>query len=67
MEEKYAYICTKERVIMIDKRTLEFILTDQQDELAERAEEILCHRKEDTLVDLTSFQAQVVIGVRRSG
>ena len=52
---------------MIDKRTLEFILTDQQDELAERAEEILCHRKEDTLVDLTSFQAQVVIGVRRSG
>lgn len=52
---------------MTDKRTLEFILTDQQDELAGREEETLCHRKEDTMVDLKSFQAQVVIGVRRSG
>ena len=52
---------------MIDKRTLEFILTDQQEEMLERAEEMLCHRKEAVLVDLKSTQAQVVIGVRRSG
>ena len=52
---------------MIDKRTLEFILTDQQEEMQERAEEMLCHRKEAVLVDLKSTQAQVVIGVRRSG
>lgn len=52
---------------MIDKRTLEFILTDQQEEMQERAEEVLCHRKEAVLVDLKSTQAQVVIGVRRSG
>lgn len=52
---------------MIDKRTLEFILTDQQEEMQERAEEMLCHRKEAVLVDLKSTQAQVVVGVRRSG
>lgn len=52
---------------MIDKRTLEFILTDQQEELLERGEEMLCRRKEAVLVDLKSSQAQVVIGVRRSG
>ena len=52
---------------MIDKRTLEFILTDQQEEMQERAEEVLCHMKEAVLVDLKSTQAQVVIGVRRSG
>jgi len=52
---------------MIDKRTLEFILSDQQEELEERSKEALCHRKEETLVDMTSTQAQVVIGVRRSG
>lgn len=52
---------------MIDKRVLEFILTDQQEEMQERAEEMLCRRKEAVLVDLKSSQAQVVIGVRRSG
>ena len=52
---------------MIDKRTLEFILTDQQEELQERADEMLCRRKEAVQVDLKSRQAQVVIGVRRSG
>ena len=53
--------------MMIDKRTLEFILTDQQEELKARAEETLCHRQEESAVDITSPQAQVVIGVRRSG
>jgi len=52
---------------MIDKRTLEFILSDQQEELEERSKEALCHRAEEALVDITSPQAQVVIGVRRSG
>ena len=52
---------------MIDKRTLEFILADQQEEMENKEHEMLCHRKEETLVDMNSTQAQVVIGVRRSG
>lgn len=52
---------------MIDKRTLEYILTDQQEELEEKAQDELCQRKEVVLVDTKSTQAQVVIGVRRSG
>ena len=46
---------------------LEFVLTEQQEELEARAEEVLCHRQEETQVDLQSSQAQCVIGVRRSG
>ena len=52
---------------MIDNRTLEFILTDQQEELEEKAQDELCQRKEIVLIDTKSSQAQVVIGVRRSG
>lgn len=52
---------------MIDKRTLEFIFSDQQEEIADRALEALCHRAEEKSVDLNSTQAQVVVGVRRSG
>lgn len=52
---------------MIDKRTLEFILTDQQEELEEKAQDMFCQREEMILVDTKSTQAQVVIGVRRSG
>ena len=52
---------------MIDKRTLEVILTDQQEELEARCKDYLCHREEEKLIDLKSPQAQVVIGVRRSG
>ena len=52
---------------MIDKRTLEFILYDQQEELESRAQEVICHRREESDLDLESTQAQVVIGVRRSG
>lgn len=51
----------------IDKRTLEMILTDQQEELEARRKDPLCHRGEEKLIDLTSPQAQVVTGVRRSG
>lgn len=53
--------------MLIDKRTLEVILNDQKEELAEWSEEQLCSRTEEGLVDLNSPQAQVVIGVRRSG
>ena len=52
---------------MVDKRTLEFILTDQREEMEGRADEALCQRREERLVDVNSTQAQVVIGVRRSG
>lgn len=53
--------------VFIDKRTLEVILTDQQEELEAKRNDRLCHRSEESLVDLKSPQAQVVIGVRRSG
>lgn len=53
--------------VVIDKRTLEVVLTDQQQELEARRKEVLCHRAEEQLIDLKSTQAQVVIGVRRSG
>ena len=53
--------------MMIDKRTQEFVLTEQQEELEARAQEMLCHRREEALIDIESPQAQVVIGVRRSG
>lgn len=52
---------------MIDKRILEFVLTEQQEELAHKTEQPFCRRKEEDLVDLHSAQAQVVIGCRRSG
>lgn len=52
---------------MIDKRTLEFILADQREEIMSRARETLCSRKEEALVELSSPQAQVVIGLRRCG
>lgn len=51
----------------IDKRTLEFVLTEQREELEDRAKENYCYRSEAELVDLSSTQAQVIIGVRRSG
>lgn len=52
---------------MIDTRTLEAILSDQKAELEARQQETLCHRQEEALVEINSPQAQVVIGVRRSG
>ena len=42
-------------------------MTDQQDELEIRRKDRLCFRKEEELIDLSSPQAQVVVGVRRSG
>ena len=52
---------------MMDKRILETILSDQQEELELKSSSHFCRRKEEELIDLTSNQAQVVIGVRRSG
>lgn len=51
----------------MDKRILETILTDQAEELALKQSIRFCQRKEEESIDLNSTQAQVVIGVRRSG
>lgn len=52
---------------VIDRRTLEVIFRDQKAEIDNWSDRHLCSRKEEGLVDLDSPQAQVVIGVRRSG
>lgn len=46
---------------------LERVLLDQQEELNAFREGDYCIRKEESLIDLSSNLAQVVIGVRRSG
>ncbi|MDE6301164.1 MAG: ATP-binding protein [Muribaculaceae bacterium] len=51
----------------MDKRILETILTDQAEELALKKNLHFCRRKEEDQIDLNSTQAQVIIGVRRSG
>lgn len=51
----------------MDKRILETILSDQAEELELKKKQKSCRRKEEDLIDPDSPQAQVVIGVRRSG
>lgn len=51
----------------MDKRVLENILSDQAEELKLKKSMRFCKRKEENYIDLNSVQAQVVIGVRRSG
>ncbi|MDE6287769.1 MAG: ATP-binding protein [Muribaculaceae bacterium] len=51
----------------MDKRTLETVLADQAEELSLKRRLHFCKRKEEDRIDLNSTQAQVVIGVRRSG
>ncbi|MDE5876291.1 MAG: ATP-binding protein [Muribaculaceae bacterium] len=51
----------------MDKRLLENILSDQVEELAFKKTLHFCKRQEEDKIDLQSPQAQVVIGVRRSG
>ena len=51
----------------MDKRILETILADQAEELELKKKLHFCKRKEEDRIDLQSTQAQVVIGVRRSG
>lgn len=50
-----------------DKRRLEAILRDQQEDLGHWKETRICDRAEAREIDLESPQAQVVTGVRRSG
>ena len=45
----------------MDKRKLEIILIDQQEELDTKRSLHFCQRKEEDLIDLNSPQAQVVI------
>lgn len=52
---------------MIDLRYLERTLVEQAQELQRRKLKHFCYRKEESLIDLDSPQAQVVIGVRRCG
>lgn len=51
----------------INIRELEVIFADQQEELEEKRKISFCQRMEERLIDLHSTQAQVIIGVRRSG
>lgn len=51
----------------MDKRILETILSDQAEELELKKKQKFCRRKEEDLIDPDSPQAQVVIGVKRSG
>ena len=53
--------------VIIDKRVLETILLDQEAEVVQWSNEKFCPRDEKDLIDFDSPQAQVVIGVRRSG
>jgi len=51
----------------MDIRELERVLYDQRDDLEQLRGLPLCHRPEESLINLDSKLAQVVIGVRRSG
>lgn len=51
----------------MEKRELETIISDQREELDAKRRLRLIHRSEEDLIDFQSPQAQVVIGVRRSG
>lgn len=51
----------------MDKRELETILSDQKEELLLKQTQHFCQREEEDKIDINSPQAQVVIGVRRSG
>ena len=56
-----SYLCTQNIIVMVDKRTLEFILTDQQEEMEGRAEEALCQRREESLIDFKSTHQRFAI------
>lgn len=51
----------------MDTRRLEEVISDQKQEIAKLMQKKFVERKEESLVDLNSNLAQVVIGVRRSG
>lgn len=66
MQHDLFYI-VKQMNTPINKRALEIVLTDQKNEIENRSQQHLCTRNEEKLIELNSPQAQVVIGVRRSG
>ena len=51
----------------MDKRLIEKVVTEQKEELAHLSQKHFCTRREESLIDLNSKLAQVIIGVRRSG
>jgi len=51
----------------MDLSKIERIVLDQQEEVEGKKSEGYVHRREESLVDLDSHLAQVIIGVRRSG
>lgn len=57
----------RKQALMIDKRIIEQVLSEQKEELTILRNLNFCSRKEEEQVDLDSNLAQVVIGVRRSG
>lgn len=65
MQENTIFAPMKE--MLIDRRKLEVALSDQKAEIEQWPHGQICPRDEKCLVDLDSPQAQVVIGVRRSG
>lgn len=51
----------------MNQTMIEQVLLDQQDELSALREDVLVSRPQESLINLSSKLAQVVIGVRRSG
>ena len=51
----------------MERQVIDVILRDQRQELIDLLGEEWCHRPEESLINLNSRLAQVVIGVRRSG
>lgn len=51
----------------MDTREFERVLLDQKEDLDLLKDKNFCHRAEESLIELDSSLAQVVIGVRRSG
>lgn len=65
---KHKQLCKMNQIVpKIDARIIEKIVANQREELDYRRTRRYCYRQEVELVDLNSPQAQVVIGVRRSG
>ncbi|MFA5227232.1 MAG: ATP-binding protein [Bacteroidales bacterium] len=48
-------------------REIEIVVLDQKEELEKMKTQEFCHRPQEDLINMNSYLAQVVIGVRRSG
>lgn len=65
---KFPYFCSDEKPFaMHNLQMIEEALTEQKQEIQRYLQRPTCSRSEESLVDLNSEMAQVVIGVRRSG